>query len=61
MRLPKLSPFQLAIHVVVWIPLALIVKDAFQDNLTANPIQDLTLRTGKAALWLLVFSWLLPR
>jgi sulfoxide reductase heme-binding subunit YedZ len=56
MKLPKLSLFQIAVHLVAWVPLALIVKDALQDNLTANPIQDLTLRTGKAALWLLVLS-----
>ena len=28
----------------------------FSGGLTANPIQDLTQRTGKAALWLLVLS-----
>lgn len=56
MRRLRRFPFQLAVHAAAWIPLALMVKDAFEDNLTANPIQDLTLRTGKAALWLLVLS-----
>ena len=56
MKLPKMSFFQWAVHVGSWVPLALILLDYFRDNLTANPIQDVTFRTGKAALVLLVLS-----
>ena len=56
MKLPKMSVFQWAVHVGSWIPVALISWDYFRDNLTANPIQDVTFRTGKAALVLLVLS-----
>jgi sulfoxide reductase heme-binding subunit YedZ len=33
-----------------------LAVDTLTGNLTVNPIQDLTFRTGKAALWLLVLS-----
>ncbi len=56
MKLPRLSIFQWAVHIGSWIPLALIVLDYFRDNLTANPIQAITFRTGKTALVLLVLS-----
>ncbi|MEA3336188.1 MAG: protein-methionine-sulfoxide reductase heme-binding subunit MsrQ [Chloroflexota bacterium] len=53
---PKLTKFQIAVHVAALIPLALLIWDATQGNLTANPIQKATLRTGKTALVLLVLS-----
>jgi sulfoxide reductase heme-binding subunit YedZ len=56
MKLPKMSVFQWAVHIGAWIPLILILLDYFRDNLTANPIQDVTFRTGKAALVLLILS-----
>lgn len=56
MRLPKVSLFQVTIHTLALAPLAWIVINAFQGDLTANPIQNLTQRTGIAALWLLVLS-----
>ena len=56
MKLPRLSLFQWAVHIASWIPLALIVLDYFRDNLTVNPIQDVTFRTGKTALVLLILS-----
>lgn len=43
-------------HVGSLLPLALLLIDYFTDNLTANPIQAVTLRTGKAALVLLILS-----
>jgi sulfoxide reductase heme-binding subunit YedZ len=43
-------------HIGSLIPLALLVFDFYTNNLTANPIQAATLRTGKAALVLLVLS-----
>lgn len=43
-------------HIGALLPLALLVYDFTTRNLTANPIQAATLRTGKAALVLLVLS-----
>jgi sulfoxide reductase heme-binding subunit YedZ len=54
---PGKSKFlQVATHVGSLIPLAILLFDFYTDNLTANPIQDVTLRTGKPALILLVLS-----
>jgi sulfoxide reductase heme-binding subunit YedZ len=52
----KFTRFQIAVHIGSLIPLALLLWDYFADNLTVNPIQDITFRTGKAALVLLVLS-----
>jgi sulfoxide reductase heme-binding subunit YedZ len=46
---------RLAVHLAL-LPLALLVFDAVTGRLSANPIQDTTLRTGKAALALLMLS-----
>lgn len=56
MKLPHFTPFQIFVHLASLVPLALIVYLSLTDGLTANPVQDLTLRTGKAALWMLVLS-----
>lgn len=50
------TKFQLMVHLGSWAPLALIIIDYLRDNLTVNPIQELTFRTGKTALVLLVLS-----
>lgn len=52
----RFTKFQLLVHIGSLIPLGLLVYDFLTNNLTVNPIQDLTLRTGKAALVLLVLS-----
>lgn len=52
----KFTKFQILVHAGSLVPLARIIWDYFTDNLTANPIQDITFRTGKAALVLLVLS-----
>jgi sulfoxide reductase heme-binding subunit YedZ len=44
------------VHVAALAPLAVILFLAWQGRLTANPIQDITLRTGQTALVLLVLS-----
>ncbi len=44
------------VHVGALIPLGVILWDSYQYNLTANPIQELTIRTGRTALVLLVLS-----
>ncbi|MBI3942506.1 MAG: sulfoxide reductase heme-binding subunit YedZ [Chloroflexi bacterium] len=53
---PKLTKLQILVHVTSLVPLALLIWDAFHNNLTANPIQDITFRTGTPALVLLVLS-----
>src|SRR5829696_7069246 len=56
MTLPKLSPLQWLTHLGALAPLAVLLWLYFTDGLTFNPIQDITFRTGKAALVLLVLS-----
>ena len=56
MKLIRLSRFHYFVHIGALIPLLWIILDFFTDNLTANPIQAVTLRTGKAALILLVLT-----
>jgi methionine sulfoxide reductase heme-binding subunit len=56
MKLPKLSPLQWLTHLGALAPLAVLLWLYFTDGLTVNPIQDITFRTGKAALVLLVLS-----
>src|SRR5512134_1958637 len=58
MRLPQLrfTKFQIAVHVLAWLPLLVLIWDALNDNLTANPIQTITFRTGKFALLFLTLS-----
>ncbi len=47
---------RLLAHLGALVPLALLIWDGRHDQLTVNPIQELTARTGKAALVLLVLS-----
>lgn len=56
MSRPKFTPFQLAIHAAALAPLALLIAAWLTDNLSVNPIQDATFRTGKTAMVLLVAS-----
>jgi methionine sulfoxide reductase heme-binding subunit len=46
----------LAVHLVSWLPLAWLLFDYLTGNLTVNPIQAATIRTGKYALIWLVLS-----
>ena len=48
--------FKPAIHILCLIPLFILISDWLNDELTANPIQYLTLSTGKTALRLLTLS-----
>jgi sulfoxide reductase heme-binding subunit YedZ len=56
MKFPKLSLLQWITHLGSLAPLAVLLWLYFTDGLTVNPIQDITFRTGKAALVLLVLS-----
>ena len=47
---------QILTHVAALAPLALMAWDYAQGQLSANPIREVTLRTGRAALILLVLS-----
>ena len=44
------------VHLAAWVPLIVLIVDALNDNLTVNPIQAATQRTGGAAIVLLVLS-----
>ncbi len=46
--------FRVAVHLAAWLPLLALIWDAWQGQLSVNPIQDITFRTGKAAMVLLV-------
>ena len=48
--------FKPAIHILCLVPLFILISDWLNDELTANPIQYLTLSTGKTALQLLTLS-----
>lgn len=44
------TPLQLAVHAYAWYALVLIILDLFTHHLTANPIQQMELRTGRQAI-----------
>jgi methionine sulfoxide reductase heme-binding subunit len=48
--------FKIVVHLAGWFPLVQIVYDAFNQHLTANPIQAIEQRTGVHALTFLLFS-----
>lgn len=47
---------QLVTHVGALMPLVVLIWDGLNNNLTVNPIQEISARTGKAALVVLVLS-----
>jgi len=47
---------RLVMHVGAWLPFALLVLDYFTNNLTINPIQAATQRTGRTTITLLTLS-----
>jgi sulfoxide reductase heme-binding subunit YedZ len=44
------------VHLAAWVPLIVLIVDALNDNLTVNPIQAATQRTGDTAIILLALS-----
>jgi methionine sulfoxide reductase heme-binding subunit len=52
----KFTPLQILVHLLAWGLAAWLAWDAWTGNLTVNPIQAATQRTGKYALILLVLS-----
>lgn len=55
-RASHLTKLQVLVHLAGLFPLAWLLFDFFTDNLTVNPIQAATLRTGKYALIFLILS-----
>lgn len=52
----RLTRFQWVVHLASWGPLAVLVWDYFQKNLTVNPIQAVEQRSGLIALSFLLLS-----
>ncbi len=52
----KVSVLQVLVHIAALLPLILLAWDFTQGGLTANPIREVQLRTGKYALVLLVLA-----
>jgi sulfoxide reductase heme-binding subunit YedZ len=48
--------FLVLAHAGAWLPLAALAWDMARGNLSVNPIQDITFRTGKFALLMLMLS-----
>jgi methionine sulfoxide reductase heme-binding subunit len=55
-RLAGLRWVRLLTHALCAVPFLLLLWDGWRGGLTVNPIQEITLRTGKTALVLLVLS-----
>ncbi|HNT53561.1 MAG TPA: protein-methionine-sulfoxide reductase heme-binding subunit MsrQ [Anaerolineaceae bacterium] len=47
---PTPTWFRLLVHLFAALPLIILISQALTDNLTANPIQAVTQRTGQAAI-----------
>jgi sulfoxide reductase heme-binding subunit YedZ len=47
---------QIATHIAALLPLAVLIYDFTQGRLSVNPVREITLRTGKYALVLLMLS-----
>lgn len=56
MRWMRRHWLRLLAHIGALIPLGQLLWDAYGNDLTANPIQEITFRTGKTALILLILS-----
>ncbi len=56
MRGLKAHWLQILVHILVLLPLLLLVVDFARGQLTANPIQEVQLRTGRYTLTLLVLT-----
>lgn len=52
----QITIVRIAVHIAALSPLVLLIWDFTQGNLTANPIREIQLRTGWAALNLLILS-----
>lgn len=51
-----MTRLQFYAHLTAWVPAILLVWDYLADGLTADPVQAVTQRTGRAAIFFLVLS-----
>jgi sulfoxide reductase heme-binding subunit YedZ len=56
MRRLHIGWFRITTHVLALTPLAVLIWNITHDQLSFNPVQDITFRTGKFALLMLVLS-----
>jgi sulfoxide reductase heme-binding subunit YedZ len=54
--LKRYTPLQIFMHLAAWFPIVRLIVEAFTGGLTANPIQHIEQRTGRAAITLLFLS-----
>ena len=52
----RFTPLQIFLHAAAWFPILRLLFEALTDGLTANPIQYIEQRTGRAAISLLFLS-----
>ena len=52
----RITIIRIVIHIAALLPLVMLIWDFTQDNLTANPIREVQLRTGASAINLLMLS-----
>jgi methionine sulfoxide reductase heme-binding subunit len=52
----RYTPLQIIVHIGAWFPLAHLIFDFTTGNLSPNIIQDLELRTGRAAILMLILT-----
>jgi methionine sulfoxide reductase heme-binding subunit len=52
----RYTPLQIITHLGAWFPLARLLFDLALGNLSANPVQDMQQRTGRAAITLLTLT-----
>ena len=52
----QITIIRIVVHIVALLPLVVLIWDFTQANLTANPIREVQLRTGWAAINLLMLS-----
>jgi sulfoxide reductase heme-binding subunit YedZ len=54
----RVTRIQFLCHVLCLVPLLLLVYDALNNQLTANPIREIAIRTGRTAITILLISLL---
>jgi sulfoxide reductase heme-binding subunit YedZ len=52
----KVTRIQFLCHILCLVPLIILVSDALFNHLTANPIREITIRTGRTAITILLIS-----
>lgn len=55
-KLPGFTRIQMVVHIIAWLLVIALIWDYFTGNLTVNPIQAAQQRTGRFAIYFLIFS-----